>query len=410
MNVILFLGSGISLPSELPSTEQITDSILSGQWYEASNNVTSYRNGPPARYHRVEDNPSMGTEVEDWHSSGHTHIQMRKVRRLQQFLRLLRTHSDRYFIVTRRSRQSNYEDLYYLGDQLENEETAEVDNPAMMPFWRIIKEESESAGLCLPDNHPFPNEPTSLWGLVHESCKFIADIVRQSLWASKSLEPRGLEAVSELAGAPELESLDVFTLNHDSLIERLFSPGNSQFSDGFGSPSPAGIRFFDPEAYNTGAKIRLFKLHGSIDWVLWGGQVGLWPPGPAIDSGPGPTLGETRNLLVGTYNRIADYTAEVFSELHWRFHQALREFDTMIVSGYGWNDHAINGRLAGWLNTSGNKRFILFDRSPEEVLTRPRVTGWSYKSLVKEDKLILVPKYLSDPGAVEEMKARLGLK
>jgi len=413
MKIMLFLGSGISFPSGLPCAGQITDSALSGEWYKTTA-VARYGNGPHARYHRLEDNLSLRAAVENSRRMSHKHYQTRQVTQLQQFLKLLKTDANEYFIVTKRSREANYEDLYYLADQLENEESAKVDNPAVLFFWQKIKEESESAGLRSPDERRFPNERTSLSPLVQDSCNFIADVVIQNLWVSKSLEPKGLECLLELAKSRRVGRLDIFTLNHDCLIERLFSLNNVRISDGFGDLSHAGIRSFDRNTYDSGTKVRLFKLHGSLDWRLFGGiispQVGLELCGTDPDCSPQPCVLQSGILLVGTYNKIADYSAGLFSELHWRFHQALLEHDTMIMSGYGWNDHAINQRLCDWLETSSSQRLILFHRNPKDVLTRARVKGWSYKRFLREKKLVRVRKYLSDPGAVEEMSALLGLQ
>lgn len=62
-------------------------------------------------------------------------------------------------------------------------------------------------------------------------------------------------------------------------------------------------------------------------------------------------------LLIGTFNKISEYTRGMFRDLHRRFRSMLRELDQLVVCGYGFGDKGINSsagttrgaRDASWL-------------------------------------------------------------
>jgi hypothetical protein len=85
MQLMLFLGSGISIPSDLPSVRDLTSSVLNGDWHLEG---LSFHRGPP-------------TELAD------------PTRDVQAFLKLLKSYADGYFAL-RGGQEANYEDVFYL--------------------------------------------------------------------------------------------------------------------------------------------------------------------------------------------------------------------------------------------------------------------------------------------------------
>ena len=62
--------------------------------------------------------------------------------------------------------------------------------------------------------------------------------------------------------------MSVFTLNHDTLLERTFRAAGLEFADGFGE-SVDGVRYWEPGRFEgPEPSRRLVKLHGSVDWFL----------------------------------------------------------------------------------------------------------------------------------------------
>ena len=102
-------------------------------------------------------------------------------------------------------------------------------------------------------------------------------------------------------------------------------------------------------------------------------------------------------FLTGSYNKMLDYNFGIFKMIHNKFDNMLPKFDTIIMSGYGWNDRGINGRLFQWLGSSFENKIILLHENPEDLKRYSRSALWHrYDELIKEKKLILIRKWLSD--------------
>ena len=54
MNIMFFLGSGISFPSELPNVNQITESLLNDEWFDHSD-LTFIQGKHPSEYFRKQN-------------------------------------------------------------------------------------------------------------------------------------------------------------------------------------------------------------------------------------------------------------------------------------------------------------------------------------------------------------------
>ncbi len=62
------------------------------------------------------------------------------------------------------------------------------------------------------------------------------------------------------------KQVDVFTLNHDLIVESSFNLNSTHLEDGF-YPNENGLYCFDSgRFFDSKEKYRLFKLHGSVNW------------------------------------------------------------------------------------------------------------------------------------------------
>jgi hypothetical protein len=73
--------------------------------------------------------------------------------------------------------------------------------------------------------------------------------------------------VAKVAAAAEVRELDIFTLNHDLLVEQELADAAIKLADGFGKPG-LHYREFDGAWMADGRKFRILKLHGSLNWFL----------------------------------------------------------------------------------------------------------------------------------------------
>ena len=169
--------------------------------------------------------------------------------------------------------------------------------------------------------------------------------------------------------------VDIFSLNHDLLIENLYRTGwlHEGISDGFHnyrSPFYGELRYnglkFDCRLeeykayYNTA--IRLYKLHGSLDYLMFHRQdsSGFFvkdkmikvPHGIAIDKTKKQDkkrLGYTEDwieyshdFLSGSLSKMNHYHDRFYNKLFKRFKNNLKKAECMIVIGYGGRDAGIN--------------------------------------------------------------------
>jgi hypothetical protein len=79
----------------------------------------------------------------------------------------------------------------------------------------------------------------------------------------------GLDLIRELAQSTDIEQLNIVTLNHDTLVEQFLLTNGIEFADGFGERD-GDVRWSDDKVYaDPDRHVRLFKLHGSIEWYLF---------------------------------------------------------------------------------------------------------------------------------------------
>ena len=136
-------------------------------------------------------------------------------------------------------------------------------------------------------------------------------------------------------------------------------------------------------------RVRLIKLHGSVDW--WRARRGtsevdvyvrLTGDDPTgIDSSPVAARGShwvvpdaSPEILVGTYNKILDYTRPFHLDSLVVFRRALMATRTVVVSGYSFRDKGVNTLLIDWCNKrSKRRRLVVVD--PNLVCDTPPDTA-----------------------------------
>lgn len=152
---------------------------------------------------------------------------------------------------------------------------------------------------------------------------------------------------STLIASAENFDLRVFSLNYDLIFETTFNNDTERLVDvGFSQKKWTGD-FDDPD---NPAKIKLYKLHGSVDWyfdntdeeVKQGAQDG------------------TRPLIVfGSGAKIQSY--DPFLSLLSYFRQSLKQAQLFVVVGYSFQDKYINNILIQSLGSDLNKKMLVVD-------------------------------------------------
>jgi len=290
------------------------------------------------------------------------------VPKIVAFLQVLRAEIDHYFSKYDLGTPS-YEDMHYVVTQLYDSLYCEFDNPVVEPLLQKIN----------PDVTRIAQENTGIYGqwrldkFVWEAKKYIPDVV----WQMLSKRPTCWDHLGCILAAcrdPAFTKVDLVTLNHDIVIETCFRENATSLIDGF-EEARNGFRLWNPRLYNSNeARLRLFKVHGSIDWFRFrrpgslceGDLIGIisghdfahpgGPNGEELEHTEGRPL-----ILVGTFNKMWQYTHNIYAELFCRFYNTLKDADSLLISGYGFHDKGINARIIEWFYSAPHRKLVVVD-------------------------------------------------
>ena len=191
---------------------------------------------------------------------------------------------------------------------------------------------------------------SQLEGLTRDKAISLDQKVCQAIVEELSAETANLDPVVQLASwaarADYHWPLELFTVNYDLLIETAFERMRLPYFDGFvgnlrgrfhtdlveGTPE-------DPERWLLRSFVRLWKLHGSVNWA--------WNTGPEAEI---VRLGSpVSNAAAAIYPSDAKYDESrrmPFLVLQDRFRRALAQPETLtLVSGYSFGDEHLNEML-----------------------------------------------------------------
>ena len=376
--IAFLLGSGTSIPAGMPSTQVITKQILSGEGVMRHSDGNYYF-----------DKPLYGIPDE-------------YVPRVVVFLNRLKIEIDLYYLYET-GHFTNYEDLYYVASQIHDSELKEYDNPVVQPF--IDKVLPEIGPLLVSEENEIRNEWQFLEGLANEAAHYIRDVV----WYLLSKEPNSLDHLNCIKDAcldDQLSNIDIFSLNHDTVLEQSLSQNDIQVIDGFGQPQNK-IRYWNPDLFDIGdSKIRLFKLHGSVNWVRFrpdsGGRsdesIGIpldrdiWHTKSPQGQMQWPVDGRPM-LLVGTFNKMLQYTSDIYAGLHYQLYRSLRHTQQLVVCGYSFGDKGINTRIIEWIYSSSNRKITVVHPEPEKLKRAARgAISKQWDEWIKQRKLTILTK------------------
>jgi hypothetical protein len=385
MKLILFLGSGVSVPSGLPTADQLTRSIF----------LRAYHQDGHFHFSRGSRPKSVALHADD-------------TSRIRHLLKLLRDYDrhDRKRIGHARSGRfssgalfrgpnTTYEDIYHLSRQMASWSSGLADTSFVTPLMDIIQ---RKAGTLLAPCSAL-SRMSELGCLAERACAFIECAVADALRAPRIL---GLDLILQLADAPFIEDLTIITLNHDCLVEDLFSQNNISLKDGFGA-SDGDVRWYDDGNYDVHhIKATLLKLHGSINWYQFtpGSRRAIFN-GVAtahIKDGKGNRLTPIfdRPSFLSGMSKAVQYYRGIYADVHFRFQKALRESDVIVMSGYGWGDVAITFQLEAWLDRNSSNRIVHLHKNPDSIKEKSLTFESARDYWTNGRQLILVHRWLSE--------------
>ena len=240
--------------------------------------------------------------------------------------------------------------------------------------------------------------------LAEQAWNYIRDVTRTML----DQPPTRTDHLAVITDAcRQVESVDLFTLNHDLMLEAALRDAEVSCSDGFERAYGDLLIWNDTFSKST----RLFKLHGSISWwgygipdERWRGYVTARVTNGAAFHARGPD-GQMLQIphdlrpifLAGTFDKLFGYEGWIFPDQHYRFQEALRASNRLVVIGYGFRDQAINSRLIGWLGRAEENRMIVVHGNPDEVPTRARMAIENHWGRwVADGRVRVVPSWVAE--------------
>jgi len=354
---ILFLGSGVSIPSGMPDISQITDALFQEEWHHHTDD-------------RFYPGPNKNINIPDKLTPG-----------IVNYLLIIRN------LLRFRLQPDTYEDLYYILQQIKRN-----NNQAIYDFMEKIK--------FMLSTIDFGDSSYTINDISDKACHFIECVTKEKLSESFVIEnPIGFDLINELH--KNNINIDIFTLNHDLLLEKYLDLKKIPFDDGF-NRIDGEIRYIDEKLFSSSKdNLKLVKLHGSINWIYYdNSKLGIATNGDtdhATDSsGKRPFPFSTEEFLTGKENKIEQYSSFYYSKFFHYFQNVLNETNRIIMSGYGWNDLGINQRLSNWLVENNENKIILLHEKPEE-LKRSRSNLWyKYDDYIKRGSIIPIRKWLCD--------------
>lgn len=385
--VTFLLGSGISIPSGMPSVEDITDAL-----HEKDHLRERDQRGLPIPI----DHP--GSPINSYFLREAT----------DGILTLLKAHCDQHFVVRGLGR-SNYEDIYYLGKQVLDFVEKEYDNPGLMSYFTELKEKLTMLEGSLNAKYSrFPPEiekPTQhgLGFYLQRCLDQIEGTVATKLATPKKI--KGLKLLEAILESNEQNKLHLVTLNHDLLTETYL--GRFGVNDGF-RPLSKNLAQFCPDSFENenSTRVSILKPHGSINWYRYKDNLGSemfckllsgeaayarYEKGERIDANP------KRLLLAGTTNKEISYGSGIFLEILHQLHSRLKRTVTLVSSGYGFRDKGINNRIWAWLEShDSNRLIVMHDKEQQDELFLNAKGSFknNYDRLEKLGKITFIDKWM----------------
>ncbi len=156
--------------------------------------------------------------------------------------------------------------------------------------------------------------------------------------------------------------LDIFTLNYDCLVEATCARQGIRFTTGFSDA-------WDPDLFTSspGWAVRVFKLHGSVNWYRVGGGGPIYQGDETHHAYPGVSSRE--ELLYPAGGKAAH--AEPFATLMSFFSDALQNADFLVALGYSFQDDHIRRMVLDRLVTNRNLQVLVANPTAQDVFEIP---------------------------------------
>lgn len=387
MKIAFLFGAGVSIPAGLPSMNQITESLLLGR--DIRDGLEFYKHTDDHFYKKRNNSFKLVTEGI-------------KIQNITKFLSRIKPEIEYFLGIRGIDRNASYEDLHFIVSQFDYHYNSEGMNPAIQPF--IDKMGKDISHLMIREGERKALK-YSLEEFSREAAKYIYDLSLLMLRTpiQDSIKLDHFSFIRDAICDSFVEQTNIFTLNHDKLLEAFFDQCNIAVNDFFENDIDGNLRKWNSNKPID--KINLLKIHGSVDWFADNGN--RVTPTKKLYKDDNAYFGFKIHhhrplVLMGTINKMIEYSSDFWIDLQWMFKNMLSESDFLIVSGYGFGDDIVNSRLLVWLGTKKERKIIIVHAEPEN-LTNGSLNmlfdelEWStWTALRNEGRIILIRKWIED--------------
>lgn len=346
-NISFLFGAGISIHAGAPCTDTLTDLVLTGKGV-IHTSLSTYMIRRPGQPDPFFEKP---------------YVELCK--RLCSVL----TQEIKEYYSFREAFEPTYEDIYYIASQLEGHYSGEFDNPVMLAFEKKIEPVVKSALHEFNNVLHYDYDEPNAW---REVLGYLQGTVGDTLYVATSGSSPRYGSILSSQNDCDITTKAFITLNHDLLLDDYLRNNDISFFDGFKGDRESGIRYWQPEHFVSGNNMPLLiKVHGSLDWH-WLSEdpssktyIASAKPGTDVDHSRGPNGSPQHSypwmsrLLMGTHNKLLEYTFNPSRELVLGMSRTLAQTDSVIVAGYGFHDKGINSQLILWLYAQKSRKLVI---------------------------------------------------
>lgn len=195
--------------------------------------------------------------------------------------------------------------------------------------------------------------------------KGIADAIGYD-WSPSDFHSRFFERVALSTGCR-----DIFSLNYDTVIEASLESQRISYADGFRGAENA---HFEPSVYaqndkHDGRTFRLYKLHGSINWIREDDGIVRRRPLKALEN-----ANTLPSMVYPSELKYIETQFGVYETLLKRFRDRMREQkknNTLICLGYSFNDEHINNAIVDAVcERDCNLTVVAFSGMEKDILSQ----------------------------------------
>lgn len=191
-----------------------------------------------------------------------------------------------------------------------------------------------------------------------------------------------------------MHPVNYFMLNYDTLFEDALALESISFNDGFvgGSTAWWDPKRFGGEEYSLGGnrnlEARVYKLHGSIDWIR--PQNENFPIRVRASLPSNEIIGDGEPVVIFPSSvKYKETQYDPYAQMMMSFRKYLSETENHVlgIMGYGFNDEHINAEVkSGIINSSGALSVVIFLGTAD---LPPTLINWLQENRIKSQVLVL---------------------